>query len=326
MRPRLLVPLLIPALLLPAACGGGAGDGVSAEQSAVPSASASSAPPQKTDPNAKLPTLSTGKEFGAEPTLATEGDPPPDIRFSVLSEGDGPEVKAGDLLVADYKLQAWGSPDAADGTFGDGPLLRTIGKGEISPGWDAKIPGVKVGSRVLLVEPGSAGTQMAGRTLVFVIDVLGALDAKAPADGSAVTPEKSATALPEVSGGADPTITIPKGDPPTELVAQLLLKGKGKDLGDGQLAVVHYTGVLWKDGKQFDSSWDREGGPSPFSFQIGKPGIIAAWNEGLKGKAIGSRVLLVVPPDKGYGKEGQPSAGIGPTDTMVFVVDLLAAY
>ena len=53
--------------------------------------------------------------------------------------------------------------------------------------------------------------------------------------------------------------------------------------------------------------------------------MIAGWDEGLVGKTVGSQVLLVVPPDKGYGTSGNESAGITGTDTLVFVVDILDA-
>ena len=115
---------------------------------------------------------------------------------------------------------------------------------------------------------------------------------------------------------------MPKSDPPTNLVAQPLIKGNGPVVTAGQKINVQYTGALWRDGKVFDSSWKR--GES-ITFPIGTGGVIAGWDEGLVGQTVGSQVLLVVPPDKGYGADGQPAAGIKGTDTMVFVVDILGA-
>ncbi len=91
----------------------------------------------------------------------------------------------------------------------------------------------------------------------------------------------------------------------------------------GQTITVHYTGVIWASGKKFDSSWDRK---QPIDFGIGTGDVIAGWDDGLVGQTVGSQVLLVVPPDQGYGSAGQPSAGITGTDTLVFVVDILDAY
>jgi peptidylprolyl isomerase len=86
---------------------------------------------------------------------------------------------------------------------------------------------------------------------------------------------------------------------------------------------VHYTGVIWGSGKQFDSSWDRR---TPADFTIGTGNVIPGWDTGLVGQTVGSQVLLVVPPDQGYGSNGNSQAGIAGTDTLVFVVDILDAY
>ena len=102
------------------------------------------------------------------------------------------------------------------------------------------------------------------------------------------------------------------------LVSQDLIKGKGAEVKDTQTVVAHYTGWLL-DGTQFDSSWDR-GTPSSFSLDE----VIAGWKQGLAGHTVGSHVLLVVPPDLGYGNKD--SGKIPANSTLVFVVDILAAY
>ena len=97
-------------------------------------------------------------------------------------------------------------------------------------------------------------------------------------------------------------------------------KGSGPAVTAGQTVVVKYTGWLW-DGTQFDSSWDA-GTTFPVS-DIGSASVIDGWNEGLVGLNVGSQVLLVVPPDKGYGDTANGS--IPASSTLVFVVDVLAA-
>jgi peptidylprolyl isomerase len=89
----------------------------------------------------------------------------------------------------------------------------------------------------------------------------------------------------------------------------------------GQNLVVQYTGMLWRNGQVFDSSWSR-GRPSGISLNQ----VITGWKTGLAGQTVGSRVLLVIPPADGYGKAGQSQAGIKGTDTLVFAVDILDAY
>ena len=124
----------------------------------------------------------------------------------------------------------------------------------------------------------------------------------------------------ELAEDGAPTITVPEGEPPTELVVQPLIEGTGAPVESGQTVTVHYTGALWKDGTVFDSSWENG---APFTFVIGTQQVIAGWDEGLVGQTVGSQILLVVPPAKGYprGLAG-PSP---PTDTLVFVIDILDA-
>ena len=126
----------------------------------------------------------------------------------------------------------------------------------------------------------------------------------------------------ELGEDGSTTITVPEGEPPTELVVQPLIEGDGPEVEAGQTIVAHYTGIIWDSGEQFDSSWDRG---EPASFPIGVGGVIAGWDEGLVGQPIGSQVLLVIPPEQGYGEAGNPDAGIEGTDTLVFVVDILGA-
>jgi peptidylprolyl isomerase len=188
--------------------------------------------------------------------------------------------------------------------------------------------GTPTGSRVLVAIAPKDGLAKAASssdptiqkddTLLFLFDVKQSLKR---ATGDAVAPVAGLPTVKLAKDGA-PTITMPKGDAPTTLVAQPLIKGKGPVVTAGQKINVHYTGALWRDGKVFDSSWKR--GES-VTFSIGTGDVITGWDEGLVGQTVGSQVLLVVPPDKGYGASGQPQAGIKGTDTLVFVVDILGA-
>ena len=116
---------------------------------------------------------------------------------------------------------------------------------------------------------------------------------------------------------------MPAGTAPTALVIQPLITGTGATVQTGQTISVHYTGAIWASGEVFDSSWTRA---SPATFAIGTGKVIDGWDQGLVGQTVGSQVLLVIPPDQGYGSEGNPDAGIAGTDTIVFVVDILDRY
>ena len=107
-------------------------------------------------------------------------------------------------------------------------------------------------------------------------------------------------------------------EPPSELVSRDLVTGKGARLRSGEEVSVRYTGVSWSTGEKFDASWDR--GTEPFTFPLGAAQVIPGWDEGVAGMRAGGRRLLIIPPDLGYGAEGQPPVIAG-NETLVFVVD-----
>jgi len=117
-----------------------------------------------------------------------------------------------------------------------------------------------------------------------------------------------------------PTVTVPKGAPPKQLVVKELEEGTGAEAKAGDEVAVQYVGVNYKSGKEFDSSWSRH---EPFVFQLGVGQVIPGWDQGIKGMKVGGRRELIIPPELAYGEAGSPPA-IGPNETLVFVVDLLA--
>lgn len=127
--------------------------------------------------------------------------------------------------------------------------------------------------------------------------------------------------LPTVSGsfGTKPTLTFPADPAPEGLEVLVLEPGEGALVEAGDSIVVHYLGQTW-GGHVFDNSYDRR---STISFPIGVGAVISGWDGGLVGQAIGSRVLLSIPPHEGYGPRGVPQARISGTDTLVFVVDIV---
>ena len=114
---------------------------------------------------------------------------------------------------------------------------------------------------------------------------------------------------------------IPKqpGDPPSELVSQDIVKGKGATAQDGKVLTVRYVGVRFRDNQQFDASWERK--PNEFKFPLGAGQVIPGWDQGLKGMKVGGRRQLTIPADLAYGAQGFPP-DILPNETLIFVVDL----
>jgi peptidylprolyl isomerase len=115
---------------------------------------------------------------------------------------------------------------------------------------------------------------------------------------------------------AKPEFAAPSGEPPAELVAEDVVKGKGPEAKAGDNITMQYVGVSWSTGEQFDASWDRN---EAFPFQLGAGMVIPGWDQGIVGMRKGGRRILVIPPDMGYGPQG--SGPIGPNETLVFVVD-----
>ena len=257
------------------------------------------------------------------------------LHVQTLIHGSGPAMTKQDAFVGNYVAYIWSGTGhkLASTTYDSAPTLFA---GNLLPGIQDAVSGESAGSRVLAVIPpkygyGSQGYAQNGvkptDTLVFVIDILKIFAGNQSASGAHVS--SGGHGLPTVAlgtTGTAPQVTIPaKTNPPTTLQAKTLIKGSGKPVTAGQSLVVQYTGVIWRTGKVFDSSWGRG---YPFGFTIGaSPAqVISGWEDGLLHQTVGSRVLLVIPPKDGYGSAGSSQAGIKGTDTLVFVVDILGAF
>ena len=119
---------------------------------------------------------------------------------------------------------------------------------------------------------------------------------------------------------AKPVVTIPEeAAPPPDLVVEDLSTGDGSEAVAGTSVDVHYVGVAWSTGRQFDASWDRG---EPLSFRLGAGQVITGWDRGVAGMRVGGRRRLTIPPDLAYGSRGAGGV-IGPNETLVFVVDLV---
>jgi peptidylprolyl isomerase len=252
-----------------------------------------------------------------------------DVR--VLKEGKGAAVTTGQRVSIQYVGLNGTDGKEFDTSYDDNQKASfTLDPDQVLKGLVSGLTGSTVGSRILIAVPpkdgyGTAGVPSAGigptDTLVFVVDVAEAANVLKRAQGDPVKPKAG---LPTVKLDKDgkPKITLPAGNPPAKLTVQPLIQGKGPKVQKGQTLSVKYTGIIWPGGKQFDSSWDR-GKADTFPIGVGR--VIAGWDETLVGQNVGSQLLLVIPPDKGYGASGNSQAGIKGTDTIVFVVDILDA-
>ena len=117
-----------------------------------------------------------------------------------------------------------------------------------------------------------------------------------------------------------PRIEKPVGDIPFELVVEDLFVGDGDEATKGSKVAVHYVGVAFSTGEEFDASWNRG---QPFKFQLGKGNVIPGWDAGVLGMRVGGRRKLTIPSAMAYGARGAGGV-IKPHEPLVFVVDLLS--
>jgi peptidylprolyl isomerase len=144
-------------------------------------------------------------------------------------------------------------------------------------------------------------------------------------DDSSSTQASSEATTTEQSGGntnlnAKPKVTVPDGAAPKKLEEVEIVAGDGPEAKAGDEVTVQYVGVGYDSKEEFDSSWSRS---EPFTFTLGAGEVIPGWDQGVAGMKAGGRRELTIPANLAYGPAGSPPV-IGPNETLIFVVDLLA--
>lgn len=269
---------------------------------------------------------------GSTPQLTVDKKPFSVAKTSVqvVTPGSGPEITQGENVTIDYLLVNGRNGKPADTTYGAKKQTFTADPQVVLPGIAKGMLHQKVGSRVLVGVPPADGFRDQGNSqlgikpgdsMLFLMDLRSAHTPLPKADGTPVAPKAG---LPTVALDAKshPVITVPQTAPPKDLVVQPLLAGTHAKVRADQTITAQYTGVLWRNGKVFDSTWNGTGKPATFTLSQGA--VIAGWIKGLVGQNVGSRVLLVIPPKDGY-PDGSTDGSISKTDTLVFVVDILDA-
>lgn len=304
--------LITVTFLALAGCGGGSSPSHASSTSSSTSSSAASS-------SAALPSVSGS--YGQKPSLTFgAGKPSSSLQTKVLSQGSGPVVQKGQLLVADYLGQIW-SGKVFDNSYDRGqPAAFQIGVGKVIPGWDKGLVGQKAGSRVLLVIPpadgyGAQGNAQAGikgtDTLVFVVDIVTAYGKTVAGDPKAA-PTHAKTGGIHVGGplGGRPSVSIAKGTKePTKQSLTVIARGHGPAVKSG-LLVVQYEAKTWT-GQSAGSTW-QEGAPAGVPVT---PGAAGSPFTALAGIPLGSRVLLEIPSQNGAS---------GKTPSIAVVVDVVA--
>jgi peptidylprolyl isomerase len=276
--------------------------------------------------------------FGRQPTVAIpKKTPGSGLAVGTTVSGKGTTIGNGDLVVAQYVGYRWSGTTSrlvADSYTSGQP--GTFPYGQLVSGLNTALSGKKVGSRVVAVIPPSDGYGTSGDTqmqisgsdsIVLVLDLLAAYPKTATAHGRSAPPGTYAGArMPTVANavaGQAPAITIPARKAPSALTVETLVHGSGATVRSDDLVVFQEKGELWRDGQVIASTWQ---GGRPDSVVVGEHQMITGWERAVLGQTVGSQVLAVVPPSQGYGKAGHPASHIKSTDTLVFVIDIIAVY
>lgn len=309
------VPSLILAGLLVAGCNSfqQATPEAPAAEAATATPAVVEAAPTEAAPAAPAPTEEPAEEASPaaaqlpadEDAITTDSG----LKYVVVEEGTGETPKPGDLVKVHY------TGTLEDGTKFDSsvdrgePIEFVLGRGQVIPGWDEGIGLMKVGGKCRLIIPpdlaygesGAGGVIPPNATLNFDVELVSAEPGPPP-------PPEAPTEVDE----ADFTTTE------SGLKYYDFEEGTGDAIGEGQTAVVHYTGWL-EDGTMFDSSLLRG---EPFSFPIGAGQVIPGWDEGVGSMKVGGKRQLVIPADLAYGESGAGGV-IPPNATLIFEVELL---
>jgi peptidylprolyl isomerase len=331
---RRLLPAAVAAALA-LALAGCAGDGSSGGTPTSSTAASSAAPSPATSTAACAVSGSASKavqvsgKAGAAPTvkfpLPTSATT---TERTVLAAGHGAAVQTGSSVKIAYELfeGATGKQlDQSGYSAAKKPVILTTDTSQYLPGLVQSIVCGKVGERFAAVIPasqafGASGSEQLGvganHSLVLVGDILSLTPTKAT--GAAKSLPSGFPTVTLASTG-QPTVTVPKTTAPTALKIADREVGTGDTVKSGDTVTVQYQGVLWRDGTVFDQSWGKTG-PASFSTTA----VVKGFRDALVGQKVGSQVVAIVPPADGYGKTGTANGQIKGTDTLVFVIDILA--
>lgn len=222
-----------------------------------------------------------------------------EVQTEQIVTGTGPALEADDAVMLAYVALDAITGEVVEDSYGGEPRILPLTEDDAGPLYDDLV-GTPQGSRLLRLEPGSMTRP---DPVVIVYDVL-----YTEAHGTEL---ESSDDLPQVERAADgtPTVTLPDADPPTSLTIAPLIRGDGAQVQSGESVTVRYLQIAWSSGDVLETTW----GPGSLPVTIPLVDRIPGLQDGLVDATVGSQVLLVVPPEQADG-----------TDTMVFVVDVLA--
>ncbi|GAA4745533.1 FKBP-type peptidyl-prolyl cis-trans isomerase [Nocardioides endophyticus] len=250
---------------------------------------------------------------------------------TVVTEGDGDKVAEGDQVSANIWIGNGATQKQAYSTYDKGGKPESIpASAELNPVFKDAILGQTIGSRVAVTATaadafGESGNPQMGignkDTVLMIVDLMSVTTVLDGPDGKE---QKAPSWAPGLVTDADKVTGLDFSGTPKpngKLRSAALIEGSGDKVKKGQNITVNYLGQVYDGKKPFDESYSGE----PASFAIGVGQVVPGWDKTLVGATVGSRMILAIPPADGYGKKGNSQAGIKGTDTLYFVVDILAA-
>lgn len=276
--------------------------------------------------------VSVSGTFGKEPKV-TFDKTPLEVKKStdwVAIKGDGDKIAADDSVSVHVTLFNGRSGKKLVSTHDQGGEALTVSKaaGNLFPVLVDAFKDKTIGSRVVVEaapadaygEQGNAQIKVEKNTsIVMVADLLKKIELLDAPKGSTVPPAAGDPKLKLDKSGVPTGFDFTGATKPGKLKVITLIKGEGDKAEAGKTVTVNYLGSEWGSSKVFDASYPRH---QPFAVPLGKGQVIKAWDQGLEGVTVGSRILIIAPPDLAYGASGQPPS-IGKNATLTFVVDVL---
>jgi FKBP-type peptidyl-prolyl cis-trans isomerase len=270
-----------------------------------------------------LNNLKVTGSFGSKPTIDFPSAlSSKKIETKVISEGSGPAIVGEQFVRFDYTVlngttkQVIGA-SKYDSTGGEAQFIKSGTSVDICHG----LSGVKQGSRVAIVIPAGVATSTDTAQLKKTDSVLFVMDIQKvylQTTSGAIHATDSGMPTVVFAPNGTPGVTIPKTAAPTSFKLNTLLDGAGETVALGDTVTLNYSGFLWETGDMFDSSWSNG---KPVQFQITNGGLIPGFVKALVGAKLGSKVVAVLPPELGYGTQGNGT--IPANATLVFVIEVL---
>jgi FKBP-type peptidyl-prolyl cis-trans isomerase len=248
-----------------------------------------------------------------KPAVEIPAELPSELQVTVLRKGDGPVSEAGDTVVVDYvgvRSEDGTEFDNSWDRFTPFPVINVC-QASVIAGWNEGLVGVADGSQIQLdipaemaygANPPPSGIIQPDDALTFVVDIRSVIKSPDPAD----EPTEAGV---DASEGA------------TEVSSVDLIEGDGAELEEGQTAVLHLVLFRGDSLVALDSTWASE--PIQIPMTEGNfPGLV----DGMPGMKVGGRRALTIPPDMGFGPDGNPQMGLPKDTDIVIVVDLIGVY